>query len=679
MDTFEPLTAGSSHHDLDAREALLASEWLETNGLGGYASSSIAGANTRKYHGLLISRTPEPHLLLSKLDPAIISSGQRIGLGTNLFPGAVHPQGYRRLSSFTRSPNPHWRFELERGSFERSVLMPRGEDAVLLRFALSKDAAPCTLELTPLLAFRGLHRLTHENFELRARVFCEGPSHKISPYAGLPDLYFQHDAADPLEFFPGPHWYYRFEYPREQERGYDFLEDLFCPGLFEFALEPGASLTLRVGTALSDQAPSASWQAEIARREQRDATFSGRPSSVAELCSRAEDFLVCTPSGLAVQAGYPWFECWGRDAMIAVPGLCFGTGRLAEGTRVLSTFASQARSGLIPNFLNPRGEHAYNSVDASLWFGWAVGELLRLGHAAEARAFLPALEQIADAVIRRSTPGLWLQGSGLLWSDAQLTWMDAKVQGVPVTPRRGLAVEINALWIHLLDLLLRLTDEPSARLGEVSALRDRAAGNFAPTFWLDDLGYLADVVELHDAGHFAHRELRPNQLLAVALDTRDLLTPQQARSVVSAVSEQLVTPFGLRTLAPSSSAYCARYAGSQEARDSAYHQGTVWPWLVGHYVAASLMTAPDPAACAARLSETFAPLFEQHLGAYGLGSIAEVFDADPPHTPGGCIAQAWSVGELLRAHAWLERSLHPLPPTQTPTQRTQQGSTAEAG
>lgn len=679
MDTLELLTAGSSEPRTETREQLLALEWLETNGLGGFATSSVAGANTRKYHGLLISRTPEPHLLLSKLDATLISAGQRLELSTNSFPGAVHPNGWQRLSGFSRSPHPRWRYSLQRGSFERSVLMPRGDDAVLLRFCLSADATPCLLELAPLLAFRGLHRLTHENFAFRSRVFAEGRRHKISPYAGMPDLYFEHAEGDALEFLPGPHWHYRFEYLREQERGYDFQEDLLCPGLFEIALEPGASLTLRVGTQPSERTPSASWEAELERRAKRDARFAGQAPAVAELSSRAEDFLVETPSGLAIQAGYPWFECWGRDAMIAVPGLCFHTGRLAEGARVLRTFAGQARSGLIPNFLNPQGDHAYNSVDASLWFGWAVGELLRLGHGAEARAFLPALEQIVDAVVRRSTPGLWLQDSGLVWSDAQLTWMDAKVDGVPVTPRRGLAVEINALWIHLLDLVLQLTDEPSSRSAELTALRERATRSFAPTFWLPELSYLADVVELNDDGKFMNTSLRPNQLLAVSVGVPNLVSEAQARSLVRAVSEGLVTPYGIRTLAPSSAAYCPHYAGSQAARDAAYHQGTVWPWLIGHYVAGRLKTATDPAWTAAELLQIFAPLFDEHLGKYGLGSIAEVFDAEAPHAPNGCVAQAWSVAELLRAHAVLQRCLHPHPQTQTPIQRPKQGATAEAG
>ncbi|MEZ4229159.1 MAG: amylo-alpha-1,6-glucosidase [Polyangiaceae bacterium] len=672
-----PAAAPSAKLDTSP-EAVLAQEWLETNGLGGFASSSVAVAHTRKYHGLLISRTPEPHVLLSKLDATLISAGQRLELGTNLFPGAIHPQGFRRLAAFSRSPHPRWRYSLDRGTLETSLLMPRGQDAVLLRYTLSADAEPCELELTPLLAFRGLHRLTHENFALRARVFPEGLRHKISPYPGMPDLFFEHEAGVHLEFFPGPHWYYRFEYPREQQRGFDFREDLFCPGLFEVAMRPGSSFTLRVGTCAGEQTPGETWQAELERREARDAKFAGLPGPVAELSARAEDFLVETPSGLAIQAGYPWFECWGRDAMIAVPGLCFGTGRLAEGTRILRTFAGQARSGLIPNFLNASGDHAYNSVDASLWFGWAVGELRQLAHA-EARAFLPALADIVDAVMRRATPGLWLQESGLVWSDAQLTWMDAKVHGVPVTPRRGLAVEINALWIHLLDLVLELSDEPSSRLADVAALRDRAKQNFARTFWLPEERYLADVVELHDAGSTAHSELRPNQLIAVSLGVPGLLSEDQARSIVRAVSEALVTPYGLRTLSPTSPGYRAHYAGSPEERDGAYHQGTVWPWLIGHYVSASLRTAEDSAATAARLSQTFAPLFERHLGEYGLGSIAEVFDAEQPFAPGGCIAQAWSVGELLRANASLQRSLHPHPQPQIQSQRTERGATAEAG
>ena len=684
MDTSELHTAPSIPSGA-SRDALLALEWLETNGLGGFASSSVAEANTRKYHGLLVSRTPEPHLLLSKLDSTLISAGQRIELGTNLFPGTVHPKGWERLTSFERSPFPRWRYALEQGYFERGVMMPRGEDAVLLNFCLSADAAPWELELTPLLAFRGLHRLTEENFAFRARMFADGRRYKISPYEGMVDLYFERDAGEALEFYPGPHWHYRFEYPREQERGYDFREDLFCPGLFELRLKPGQSVTLRVGTRPGEQAPSDTWQKELARREARDARYARLPAGVAELSSRSEDFVVSTPAGLAIQAGYPWFECWGRDAMIAVPGLCFETGRLAEGTQVLRTFAGQARSGLIPNFLNPHGEHAFNSVDASLWFAWAVGELLRLGeaqrlgHSAEARAFLPALEQIVDAVLRRETPGLWLQESGLVWSEAQLTWMDAKVHGVPVTPRRGLAVEVNALWIHLLDLVLRLSDEPNPHHAELAALRDRAVAHFAPTFWLPELGYLADVVELHEQGSTQDTSLRPNQLLAVSLDGPQLLSDAQAQSLVAKVSEHLVTPFGLRTLSPESAAYCAHYAGSQEERDGAYHQGTVWPWLIGHYVAAALKSAPDAALVAAELTQTFAPLIEEHLSEYGVGSIAEIFDAEAPHSPNGCIAQAWSVGELIRAHVWLQRSLHPHPQNQMLPQRNKQGATAEAG
>lgn len=627
-------------------------EWLECNGRGGYASASILDANTRKYHGLLVLALAQPpgrFVLLAKMESALQCQGQVYELSVNCYPGAVYPHGFWHLQSFQGHEQPTWCWNMDGVILRRSLMLVHGQDTVLLRYELVEAPAPVTLRLRPALAYRDYHCLTHENAYLNGTVSGTGDVFHMTPYQGLPPLYF--DAERPTRFVPSGYWLRQVEYPREQERGLECHEDLYCPGEFEFQLEAGADLIMRVGIAAPVAPAREIWQWENRRRliAAREHQYDDR--ALAALKANAERFLVRNTRGeLSVIAGYPWFGEWGRDTMISLPGLTFFSEREAEGFEVLRTYASYERDGLLPNYLNPGNEgHAYNSIDASLWFFWAVQMYLERQGDPQAvrRDLLPALDHVVAAYLEGKVPHAQLDDDGLIWAgdeNTQLTWMDARVNGRPVTPRHGLAVEINALWYNALSFYLEFHKAQGLPFDlRAKELRQMIKEVFAERFWLEDEGYLADVVNHQGPDH----ALRPNQLFALSLPY-SALDRRRMRSVVKQVKASLVTPYGLRTLAPGHPAYRGRYEGGPDERDGAYHQGTVWPWLVGHFAGACLRVAADPAEEKRWLRQAFEPLYTQHLHENGLLGISEVFDGDEPQRPEGCIAQAWSVAEVIR-------------------------------
>ena len=612
-------------------------EWLETNGIGGFASSTEAGLNARRYHGLLVAATRPPvgrMVLLSKLEETIVAGGRRIELSTNRYPGAIHPQGHQYLKEFRREPFPVFVYEIDGLEVEKSVFMVYGENTTVVEYRVR--GGECVLELRPLLAFRDYHATAHENGAIRGAPRVAPGLVVCSPYEGCPDLYLGHNGANAAAT---GHWYRNFEYAMEQERGLDFREDLFNPVCLRFDLRGGAGATVVASTVerRAGEAPDLR-AAEIRRRSQ------GQP-----LRAAADQFVVRRGEQSTVIAGYHWFSDWGRDTMIALPGLTLATGRYDDARAILLAFAAAADRGMLPNRFPDAGESPeYNTVDATLWFFEAVRAFAaRTGDYEFVRKHLyGAMAEIVDWHQRGTRYGIRVDRDGLLLAGepgAQLTWMDAKIGDWVVTPRHGKPVEIEALWYNALkvmeDLAGRFDDGAQARYGELAG---RARGSFVPLFWNDAAGCLYDVVN----GEERDASIRPNQVFAASL-CHTMLSRAQARSVVAVVERELLTPYGLRSLSPGDPRYRGRYEGDPFSRDSAYHQGTVWPWLMGPFLTAYRNAYGRSAKTRRQAARWLEPL-RCYMAGEGGGQIPEVFDGDAPHRAGGCFAQAWSVAEVLR-------------------------------
>jgi len=645
-------------------EQALALEWLETDGAGGYASGTVLACPTRRYHGLLVAAPhgrAKRHVFLAGFDETCRGSAGEAALSTVRYRDTYAPRGYEALESFELAPHPRWTFRIGEARLVRELVMARGAPIALLRYTLTGANEPVELCLRPLLACREADRLTIENQELDARVQTEGASWRVQPYASLPPVWIS-ASSDEARFEPDPVWYRGIEYAADLARGYDGHEDQFSPGRLALRLEPGASCTLAIGLEQAERAPAQRFDREAASRLARSrCTHAGAAAGArAQLEQAADDYLqrVPKPGGgtrIGVVAGYPWFGEWGRDTFIALPGLLLARGELAACGDALEGALEYLQDGLLPNIFGPtRAESDYGSVDAALWFARAVHLHDRAGAGpARTRArFGGALLEIARRYRDGTQLGIACDEQGLLRAGSaalNATWMDARVGNAPVTPRAGCAIEINALWYHLLAQLEALL-EPGPERTEFASLRARAARAFLERFWLEDARSLADVWT--EAG--ADRAVRPNMVIAASLEYSPLSRTQRA-DVVRRAQAELLTPCGLRTLAPSHVAYRGRYQGGPEERDRAYHQGTVWPWLLGAYCEAHLRAFSPRAAAIAEL-RALLDGFAAQLATRGLGHVAEVYDGDPPHRPGGAIAQAWSVAELLRAYALLEEA-----------------------
>lgn len=643
-------------------EAALTREWLETNGLGGFASSTIIGLNTRRYHGLLTAALKPPvnrYVLLSKLEETLIINGQRFDLSANQYPGVVHPHGYRYLKQFRLDPFPVFTYEIEGVEIEKSVFMIHGENSTVIQYELrpasdTTDHWPlttghCFLEIRPLIAFRDYHSTTHENNVLNPDVRTETRLATIAPYAELPALHFAHD-ADELD--PAGYWYHNFEYEVERERGLDFVEDLFSPFALRFDLSQRTRAAIIVSTERRDVNRAAEYrQAEIHRRNMVLAASPTDDDLTRTLVAAANQFIVARGDHKTVIAGYHWFTDWGRDTMISLPGLTLVTGRADVTKSILLAFARHVDQGMLPNRFPDAGEQPeYNTVDATLWFFEAVRALLHHTNDYEfVRANLyHVLSDIIAWHVRGTRYGIRVEEDGLLASNdpsVQLTWMDVKIGDWVLTPRCGKAVEIQALWYNALRVMEHLAREFGDKVGEkrYAEMAARAKRSFNRLFWNEEAGCLYDVVngDEHDAS------IRPNQILAVSLP-HTMLSREKAKRVVAVVERELLTPYGLRSLAPSDPHYRGRYEGDSFSRDTAYHEGTVWAWLTGPFITAYIKANRGTQKSREQAARWLTG-FHEHLSDAGLGQVSEIFDGDPPHRPRGCIAQAWSVAELLRA------------------------------
>ncbi|MBI2680176.1 MAG: glycogen debranching enzyme family protein [Candidatus Solibacter usitatus] len=627
-------------------------EWLETNGLGGYASSTVAGAHTRRYHGLLMAATQPPAgrvLLLSKLEETLVIGGHRFELSANNYPGAVHPRGFEYLQGFRLDPFPVFTFRAGGVELEKRVFMVHGENTTVVEYEL-RGLVPsdCRIELRPLIAFRDFHATTHRNDALDP-AFVRGPGIvSVAPYPGLPRLYLAHN-AELIE--DSGVWYENFEFDRERERGLDYREDLFNPFIATFPLPAGGRAVVIASTQVHDvsDAPRLR-QMEIQRRAAVRTAVPTADPLVKTLVAAADQFLVERGNLQSIIAGYHWFADWGRDTMIALPGLTLVTGRAKVAKNILLAFARSADQGMLPNRFPDAGETPeYNTVDASLWFFEAVRALLKhTGDSVFVRENLyETLREILAWHLRGTRYGIRVDDDCLLLSGepgVQLTWMDAKTDGHVVTPRQGKPVEIQALWYNAVRVMQELAREfgDTQMHGLCMELSARARDSFNRLFWNEAAGCLFDVID----GGARDPSIRPNQVFAVSLPY-SMLPAEKARRVLNVVERELITPYGLRTLSPRDRRYLGRYEGGPRSRDSAYHQGTVWPWLLGPFITAYL-TVHGRTPSAQRQAARWIEPFRSHVNSAGLGQISEIFDGDPPHQARGCIAQAWSVAELLR-------------------------------
>ncbi len=604
-------------------------EWLLANGIGGYAMGSASGINTRRYHGHLVSATVPPAtrmVMLSNVEAFLHLGGHPIGISTHQYPGAIYPDGHQLQIGFTSGRYATWTYRSGKSVIEKRLGIHPGVNACTLRY-VNRSQRPAVLSLKPLVSHKPYHHNFAESPDYPDELAFDRHSLEVS-HGGV-RLWLGHGAAvrNPVEG-----WYYRFEHMRELERGLPPRDDLFCPCELHYELLPGQSAVLVAST----DGP----QPELAM----DDEYEPGPFDAGEALAQASKlFLVHSPTRTSVLAGYPWFTDWGRDTMVALPGLCLSTGQYETARQILRDYGDQMRDGLIPNRFEDEGGIDYHTADGTLWFAYAIGRTLAAEwDAGFAEEMLPRLEEIRRTHVDGTRFGIKVDPEdGLLCQGGeglQMTWMDAKIGEWVVTPRTGKAIEICGLWIQA----MRAGQEIAERLGQsgeaFAEAADRALASFGPAFWDEDAGYFRDVV--------GDSSLRPNQVIALSLPAVQVPRPH-AESALRMVAKELLTPKGLRTLAPSDPRYRGRFSGPMADLDSAYHQGTVWPWLLGPYVTAYLRYGGSKQEARKLFRE-----LKHSIQEYGLGGIAEVYDGDPPQHGAGCPWQAWSVAELLRA--WTE-------------------------
>ncbi|MDR1680773.1 MAG: amylo-alpha-1,6-glucosidase [Prevotellaceae bacterium] len=631
-------------------EYSLGREMLATTRTGGYTSSTIVCCNTRKYHGLLVVPIEEfdgvNHVLLSSLDETVVQHGQSFNLGIHAFPGVYEPRGHKYIVDFAYEPVATITYQVGGVVLRKEILLIHNEDGILLRYTLLDAHSPTTLRLKPFLAYRNIHSLGKANMvaDTRYQPIANGIKSKL--YNGFPSLHMQLNKAN--DFVACPDWYYNVEYHEERRRGYEYLEDLFTPGYFELPIKKGESVIF--SASVDEQKP-----AQLKRKfEQQVGMRPSRESYEDCLKVSASQFIVQRKGGTDIVAGYPWFGRWGRDTFISLPGLTLAANYNPQGCKeVLDTLSGELSGGLFPN-IGAGATAAYNSVDAPLWYFWAIQQYAaETGRRAEVwNDYGGKMKSILHAYRSGELTNIRMHDNGLIWAEETgkaLTWMDAIVHGAPVTPRSGYQVEINALWYNAVCFTLELAGEyrDEAFVAAWDQLPALIAKNYLPTFWSAVRRHLADYVGEEGQNIFT----RPNQVIACSLPYSPI-SDETKRDVLRAIENELLTPKGLRTLAPKNPLYKSRYEGNQSTRDNAYHQGSVWPWLLGAYIEANFRL----------YGKSFLPTakelvagFEEDLTVYGLCSVAEIYDGDPPHTPNGCISQAWSVAEILRSMKLIEK------------------------
>lgn len=630
-------------------------EWLLTNGIGGFSSSTIIGANTRRYHGLLIASLKPPvrrHLILSKIDESIIINNQSHNLYSNRTPDHTM-KGYLHLQRVAFDPLPTFTYNVEDTFIEKKVSMVYGRNEVVIVYRVINGERPTRLKLTPLVNFRDYHGNSNRAY-MSFTTTHEEKEVFVNPYNS--DINISISCSQGLFIREENCYFLNMDYPVERERGLFSTEDHYIPGYFEIDIKPGENKLITIIATIEDEVGNKDGLSLIEQEKNRISQLqdiAGYSDTFAKaLVAAADNFIVYRKSTDAktVIAGYPWFTDWGRDTMIALPGLTLVTKRYGDAKEILSTFSRYVKDGLIPNMFPDEGqEPLYNSVDAALWYFEAANKYLE--YTGEYDYFKEniygALKEIVNFFIKGTKFNIKMNEDFLVSAGdrgTQLTWMDAKVGDWVVTPRQGKAVEINALWFNALKIMEQLADRYDEDSFFYCDLSEKVKASFRNTFWNKDSQCLYDVinVKIKDA------KVRPNQILAISLSF-PVIEGKMAKKVIESVWSKLYTSYGLRTLSQDSNEYSGIYTGDQLQRDGAYHQGTVWPWLIGHFITAYMKVYgyTEENRKKARL---FINPFRDHLNDSCIGSISEIFDGDEPLIPRGCFAQAWSVAEVLRAY-----------------------------
>ncbi len=641
---------------------LLGKQWLLTNNRGGYSSSTIIGCNTSKYHGLLIGSLNPPVnriMALANCLETITVNGRTSSLSTFEFSNRFAPDGFQQIKRFRRDIGAHFDYQAKDFELTKSVYLSRDTDTVAVVYDFTSVSAAAELILRPFAALRDLHSLQKSGASLYSVELAKGLLISHNAHSGC-ELFL---ACPSMNFEKDPQWWFNFVYRDDKQRGQEFTEDLWTPGFYKCTFDAPAKIVLWANVGKQNQAEQIvnadiSELCNTLQRHQNNviSTAQATDKIFEALCLAADQFIAnCQPATgrTTILAGFPWFADWGRDAFISLPGLLLETGRFEDAKSVLTTFAKAADQGMIPNRFDDYSDTAYfNSIDASLWFINAAFQYLKAADDTETfvRELLPVIRLIIDSYHNGTRFGTHADADGLITAgnqETQLTWMDAKYGGAAFTPRYGKAVEINALWYNALCQLARFfTDRDIRAAKHYHLMADAVETSFCRLFWNNSAGFLNDCI-LPDGS--ADASLRPNQIFAVSLPFSPL-PPEQQLAVVNTVQKNLLTPFGLRTLNTADSRYKGIYAGQQKQRDEAYHQGTIWAYLMGAFVEAYLKVNDFSGQSRKNAAEFIEPLL-RHLTENGcVGQIGEIFDGDPPHKPRGCFAQAWSVAEIIRAY-----------------------------
>jgi predicted glycogen debranching enzyme len=632
-------------------------EWLVTNGLGGFASGTVAGVQTRRYHALLVAALKPPvgrTVLVASLDETAKYSGESYALATSRWhDGTIAPDGYRYLERFNLEESvPVWTYALGDALVEKRVWMEQDANTTYVTYGIARASAPVHLRVQVMVNYRDFHSSTHAG-DWQMAIDRVDSGVRVRAFEGAAAFAVRSDLA---ACEPAHTWYRNYDLAEERARGLDDVEDRLHAATFSVVLEQGQSVTF---VASTDEGAALDGNAALHRQREHDrsvlAAFDTAPGWIARLALAADQFIVrrpltSDPGALSVIAGYHWFGDWGRDTMIALPGLTLASGRAPVAAKILETFGRYLDRGMLPNFFPDAGETPeYNTVDASLWFVEAIRQYVAAtGDVPLLRKLYPSLAQIVRCYRDGARYNIHCdQDDGLIWAGengVQLTWMDAKVGDWVVTPRIGKPVEVNALWFNALQCISQFARMLGTPDSECETWAEKTRAGFA-RFWNAERSCCYDVIDAPDGNEAA---LRPNQIFAVSLPYSPLTAPQQ-QHVVDACGSALLTTHGLRSLEASDTQFRPFYGGAQLERDGAYHQGTVWTWLIGPYALAHYRVYGDRDAALALLTTTGA-----QVSGYGLGTLAEIADGTPPFRPNGCVAQAWSVAEILRVWRLLQ-------------------------
>ncbi len=624
-------------------EYSLTRELVRSNRAGSYASTTIVGCNTRKYHGLLI--TPQPqldggmHVLLSSLDETVIQHNKEFNLGIHLYKGGkASPGGHKYIVDYNLDPTPIITYKVGGVKLTKELIFVSNSDTIIFKYKLLEAHSETMLRFRPFLAFRNANSLSKSNPDVDYRYEQVANGIRLRMYMGYPHIYMQLSKEN--EFVPNPHWYYDFEYFQEQRMGFEYLEDLYTPGYFDVPIKKGESIYFVA--SLQKENPKLFpkiFANEINRRVVRD-------SFENNLQNAAHQFIIKRGNKTEIIAGFPWFGRVARDTFISLPGLTLVQGIYKTFREIVDFIISEMRGPFFPNF-GTGDKMQFDSVDGSLWFFWALQQYIIFG--GQAKTIWTRYSDTMKLILNSFREGTWYNihamNNGLLYAGEHgkaITWMDAVVDGIPVTPRVGLPVEVNALWYNAICFLVELAEKMGDKktVEQWKPIADKIPEAFVDAFWYEEKKYLYDYVH----GDFADRSVRPNQLFAVSLPYSPLNEDQQ-KTVLDTIKSELLTTRGIRTLAPKNKDYHPEYKGTQRERDLAYHQGSVFPWLFGNFADAWLKLHGKSGLALVKRHYDY---FKETIDNYGVGTICELYDGDPPHRDAGAISQAWSVAELLR-------------------------------